>query len=138
MEILNNHRIQTVKDLKEKLQNDNEKKQFVKNINGIGGKSIDNWCDQAKNVITGSCPTMIDYTLADNLIEQKYGTTWKHESKMYKKHCSIDELIDHMFEYSKEMFKGTTHEKDYMVYQDALSLMTGKEPNEYMKKKILG
>ena len=78
---------------------------------------------------------MVDYTLADNPIEQKYGTTWKNESKTYKKYCSINKLIDHMFECSKELFKGTTHEKDYMVYHDALSLMTGKDPIEYMKTK---
>ena len=81
---------------------------------------------------------MVNYTLADNPIEQKYGTTWKNESKTYKKYCSINELIDHMFECSKELFKGTTHENDYMVYHDALSLMTGKDPIEYMKKRILG
>ena len=44
------------------------KKQFVKNIKGIGKTSIDNWCDQVKHVITGSCTDMIDYTLADNPI----------------------------------------------------------------------
>ena len=54
------------------------KKQFVKNIKGIGKTSIDNWCDQAKHAITGSCPDMIDYTLADNPIQQKYSTTWKN------------------------------------------------------------
>ena len=100
------------------------KKQFVKDLQGIGKTLIDNWCDQAKHAITGICPDMVDYTLADNPIEQKYDSTWKNESKTYKKYCSINQLIDHMFEYSKELFKGTTHEDDYMVYHDALSLMT--------------
>ena len=70
MTIINNNIIQKVNDLKEKFQIDDEKKQFTKDIKGIGKTSMDSWCNQAKNVITGSCLAMIDYTLADNPINK--------------------------------------------------------------------
>ena len=54
---------------------------------------------------------------------------------VYSIYCSINDLIDHMFIESEKIMKGTIHEDDYMVYHDALSLMTGKAPIDYMKSK---
>ena len=135
MILLNNHYINKVSDLKEKLTTITEKKELVKKMKGIGLKSLNNWCDQAQNSSHGSCPPMKDHTLSDNPLKSLYGDKWKQKSKTCRGFCSINELIDHMFTESEKMFKGTINEDDYAVYHDALSLMTANEPIEYMKRK---
>ena len=44
-------------------------------------------------------------------------------------------MVDHIFEETRKSFLNTTYEKDWMVYHDALSLMTAKECRSYMQSK---
>ena len=48
---------------------------------------------------------------------------------------SINKLIDHIFIQTEKAFRGTKHEKDWMVYHDALSLFVAKESYQYMQTK---
>ena len=40
-----------------------------------------------------------------------------------------------MFSESAKVFKGTTHEEDWAIYHDALSLFTATEAMQYMDRK---
>ena len=85
-----------------------------------------------------SAPTTIDQTSSDNPYQSKYGDEWrKHvsNSQKCKKFVSINTLIDHIFEASRDFFKGTVYEDDFFVYHDALSFMTSKESQNYCLQK---
>ena len=56
---------------------------------------------------------MKDHTLSDNTLKSLYGDDLKQNCKTYKRNCSINDLIDHMFTESEKMFKGSIHEDDY-------------------------
>jgi hypothetical protein len=45
----------------------------------------------------------------------------------------VTELVTHIYKESKRVMKGTTHEKDWVLYHDALLLMTAQETVEWMK-----
>ena len=49
--------------------------------------------------------------------------------------CCINDLINHIFQKSKEIFVGTVHEHDWFVYHDALSLLTSQQSIDYMREK---
>ena len=49
--------------------------------------------------------------------------------------ASINSLKDHMFIETENIFKGTVHEDDWVVYHDALSLFTANDSVEYMRNK---
>jgi len=48
--------------------------------------------------------------------------------------CNID-LIEHIVQETKNVFKGTTCEETHFFYHDALSQMTNKETQEWMRGK---
>ena len=50
-----------------------------------------------------------------------------------KKYMSIRELIKKMYDNSKKVFEGTTHQEDWYFYHDALSQMTANSTVEWMK-----
>lgn len=43
-------------------------------------------------------------------------------------------MIDHITLQTEKIFKGTTHEQDWMVYHDALSLFVANESYKYMRR----
>ena len=48
-------------------------------------------------------------------------------TKGMKKYVSINQLVQHMYDKTGKVFKGTTHERTWKFYHNALSLMSAKE-----------
>ena len=68
--------IHQVKDILERFDSDESINEVVKVVKGIGKKSCQKWYTDAKSASPGSCPQNIDYTLAQNPYEARYGTNW--------------------------------------------------------------
>ena len=47
----------------------------------------------------------------------------------------ITDYVEHMMQESKKCFQGTTHEDDWMIYHDALTLMRAKDCKDWMQSK---
>lgn len=73
------------------------------------------------------CPPDIDHRKKDNPYKSKYGDEWKKylkKSVTFSHSALISDYIEHMMCESKRVMEGTIHEDTWMVYHDALSLMT--------------
>ena len=135
MNLLNNLGFTKVSVFNLKLQSEEECRNLVSNVKVLGLKSLMKFKNQAEKSILGNCPCDIDHTMAGNPFESRYGENWEKKSPELKTTVSIHILIDHIFREAEEIMKGTVHEKDFLVYHNALSLMTGKGSVEYMQKQ---
>ena len=94
--------------------------------------------EQASEALDQDCPPTIDHRKHDNPYKSRYGSDWKTQLKKSVTFChsvSICDYIEHMMEQSRNIMKDTIHEDTWMVYHDALSLMTSKSTKEWMRKK---
>lgn len=70
-----------------------------------------------------------------------YGENWMEfmwkESPHHKGFMCVKKLVRHIMNETQKMFNGTTHEKDFLVYHDALSQMTNKETIAWMKTQFI-
>ena len=132
--ILNAEGLVMVKDLVEKLDNEAVRKELVSKVRGVGMASLNKWWTQAKTASAGCC-VFVDYTAAENPFQERYGEDWKKKCSFLSRFVLVNDFIDFMFTEAKNVMKGTVHEQDYVVFHDALSLFTGKEPVAYMKEK---
>jgi hypothetical protein len=48
-------------------------------------------------------------------------------SRLMSPYNCVTELVTHIYKESERAMKGTAHEKDWVFYHDALSLMTSQE-----------
>ena len=108
---------------------------------GLSKKKLEQLYEQAGNAKAGSPPTalVVDHTNAENPYLSLYGEKeWEEKvSKCahMKKYKCITTLVTHIHDYSAQVMKGTKHEKDWLFYHDALSLMTAKATIAWMKEK---
>lgn len=82
-------------------------------------------------------PPKIDYRMAENPYEAKFGQDWENQiaTSSHVKCISVAKLVDHIYKETKQIFQDTTCKDNWMFYHDALSLMTSKDCIEYMKEK---
>jgi hypothetical protein len=89
---------------------------------------------QASNCRDNDCPADIDYRKAQNPYKEKYGNHhWKkkiRKSAAMRPFLCITELVKPVIGEGKQIFKGMTHENNWVFYHDALSLMTAKDTKE--------
>ena len=123
--------IHSVNDLKnlatEKIENIGGK-----TISGLTTNSLNKWHHLAQVALDEDAPTPVDHRDAVNPFMSRFPLTWEFEIDkiaMAGKIC-VTELIDHIFTESRKAIG-----PDYMVYHDALSLMTGKTAVQYMRDK---
>ena len=93
----------------------------------IGERQLTDFQQQASQATKGERPKDIDYRKETNPYLARYGSSWREviDNTHFMRHFTcVTKMVDHMFEFSKKAFQGTTHEKDWMLYHDALSLMT--------------
>ena len=65
-----------------------------------------------------------------------HGHSWEdHLPADVKKYVCITELIDNVIEQGTEMFRGSTREKDWVIYHDRLSQWWEVEAQAYIKSK---
>ena len=127
----------TLKQLRNILSDTDAISKLAKDV-GRSVSIVNSWIAQTEHCLPASVSTIIDHTSSDNPYQSKYGDEWqKHvsNSQKCKKFVSINTLIDHIFEASRDVFKGTVYEDDFFVYHDALSFMTSKESQNYCLQK---
>jgi len=93
---------------------------------------------EAKQAVDKDAPVGIDHRLSSNPYESKFGAEWeKHlkASATFSHSAYICDYIDHMMTESEKIMKGTIHENTWMVYHDALALMTSKSTKDWMAEK---
>ena len=83
-------------------------------------------------------PIPVDHRKAANPYESKYGDDWRKyivKSPTMNNSVMITDYITHMMEESERIMRGTKHQEDWVIFHDALSLMTAVETKEWMEKK---
>ena len=83
-------------------------------------------------------PKTVDHRVCSNPYESKFGDDWERHvqsSPTFSHSSYICNYIDHMMRESERVMQGTIHEKTWMVYHDALSIMTSRSTKEWMKEK---
>jgi predicted flap endonuclease-1-like 5' DNA nuclease len=81
----------------------------------------------------------IDHRKADNPYESLYGADWRariDESTGMRANVSIRTLWTSVMESTVECFRGTTHEKTFRIYHDALSQLTADETKTWLKTQF--
>ena len=95
------------------------------------------WND-AKLAVDKDAPPVIDHRKHANPYQSKFGDDWGKKIQLSSTFCHsmlICHYIDHMMAKSERVMKETIHEKTWMVYHDALSLMTAKSTKQWMREK---
>ena len=98
----------------------------------VSKTKLEKFREDARKCLDEDSPVPIDHRNADNPYLSRFGDRWEIEIDrlaMAGKIC-ITEMIDHIFEESRKALG-----EDYLVYHDALSLMTGSSAVNYMKRK---
>jgi hypothetical protein len=94
---------------------------------------------EAQTCFNEDRPASTDYRKAANPYIARFGEdNWKEEIKktsFLTQYVCITDMVEHIVFESARMFKGTTHEADWMFYHDALSLMTAKDTIKWMKEE---
>jgi len=107
-----------------KSQTDEQLLTFANNTAGISFGFLTKLRDT--HTLEGTCPHQHkDYRKEPNPYLAKYGEDeWRNEIEktvFMKKYMSIRELIKKMYDNSKKVFEGTTHQEDWYFYHDAQS-----------------
>jgi len=94
--------------------------------------------NEAQSASNECAPKSIDHRVCSNPYESKFGDDWEQHlqaSPTFSHSSYICNYIEHMMNESERVMKGTIHEKTWMVYHDALSIMTSKSTKQWMKEK---
>jgi hypothetical protein len=124
----------TIKDI-EDLSSEHAK---LEKVDRIRLPQILGFQEQAKKAMLGRPPEKTDYRKAENPWKAQYGQDWEeklNQSSLMLPYCPIKTLVENMVSECTRMFKGTTHEHDWLFYHDALSLWTAKETVSWMKEQ---
>ena len=128
--------ITTVNDLTAKT--DAELKELKKKTPGISLNKLTEW--RNIDACDGVCPFGIqDYRKSPNPYLARYNDDlWREkiEASVYmQKFMCVTTLVSMIYQTSKRAFVGTTHEKTWFFYHDALKQMTAKSTVKWMKKE---
>ena len=80
--------------------------------------------------------TEINHRKAANPYQLQYGADWEEKMKAstsMKSYACITELVNHTMVKLAKVMKGTRHEADWLLYHDALTLLTAHKTVDYMK-----
>ena len=91
------------------------------------------WQQVKENGIDAMIPPTVDHRTSENPYRSKFGDEWRRhimKSQTFS-HCEgIWNYVEHMMTESANVMKGTIHEDSWMIYHDALSLMTASRTKE--------
>lgn len=89
-------------------------------------------------VINRLAPAEVDYRLCSDPYLAKYGPEQRmkeiKKSVTLSSNVCITEMVQHIYEESKLLFKNTPNKNNWWFWHDALSLMTAKETVLWMKE----
>ncbi|KAL7554754.1 hypothetical protein ACHAWF_018297 [Thalassiosira exigua] len=93
-----------------------------------------------KNSLPINRPPPVDHTKAPNPYKSRYGDDWEAaiaKSQHLRKCVCIKEMVTHIFKETEKAYSGTKYAKTWMVYHDALSLMTAEDCIAWMKTQMV-
>ena len=128
----------TIQDIKDLSSEQMEAIAKLEKADHIGLPQMLGFQKQAKKAILGRPPERMDYRKAENPWKARYGQDWEeklNQSPLMSPYCSIKTLVENMVIECTRMFKGTTHEHDWLFYHDALSLLTVQKAVSWMKEQ---
>ena len=131
--LLKRHKIKCVGDLKQITK---------KQLKDIDCPKLTDFVAVAKKCKNEKCPyAIIDYRKQANPYKAKFGEEWLmaiDESVALSPYVCVTDLIDHVIRESQSIMNGTTYEKNWFFYHDALSLMTANQSRDWMSKQKHG
>ena len=101
-------------------------------------ENLEHFLKQARLADKHQRPKDTDFRLCDNPDLSRYGELWREiieKTHYMKQFTCVTKMIDHIFEETRKVYLSTTHENDWMLYHDALSLMTARECRDYIRGK---
>ena len=136
-EVLEQVGIKTVGDLKQiESPTDIEKLLLPKKISL---QRLTKFWTEARQAEDKDAPIDIDHRLSPNPYKSKFGDEcWEENLQKSATFCHsayICNYVEHIMVESERVMKGTIHEKTWMVYHDALAIMTAKSTKEWMAQK---
>ena len=136
-EVLEQVGVKTVGDLSQ-FESPTEIERLLKSKKISQAKLTKYWTE-ARQVVDKDAPPDIDHRLSPNPYKSKFGDDcWEENLQKSTTFCHsayICNYIDHMMKESERVMKGTIHENTWMVYHDALAIMTAKSTKEWMRQK---
>ena len=127
--------IMTVGDIKRK--SDKELLTLAPLLKGLSLAGLTELRDHPSHL--GACNhVVVDHRSKSNPYQSRYGSFWEEEIKktsFMKQYSCIRDLVTHIHDHTKEIFKGTVHEDDWFFYHDALKQLTAKSTVAWMKEK---
>ena len=106
--------------------------------NSLSTKKLTHCWNEAKKASPENAPKSIDHRASSNPYRSKFGDNWEmhlQSSPTFSNSAYICHYIEHMMTESARIMKDTIHENTWMVYHDALSIMTSKNTKEWMRQK---
>jgi hypothetical protein len=134
---LNNINIRVVKDLL-------DLKQEILNATSIACqitlKKLNTIILNAREVVVEfNAPLPVDYRLAADPYLAKFGAEARmaeiKKSVFLSSNVCITEMVEHIYQQSELLFKGTINQNSWWFWHDALSLMTAKDTVLWMKEQ---
>jgi len=133
-EMLESIGIKTVGDLKA-IQSPTDIKEMPSRLSIT---KLTKFMSEAKKAVDQDAPIGTDHRISSNPYESKFGAEWEKQLKTsvtFSHSSCICDYIDHMMAESEQVMKGTIHEKTWVVYHDALAIMTSQATKEWMAEK---
>ena len=85
-----------------------------------------------------NAPAVVDHRKHDNPYLSRYGENWEEHiarSRRLKSQVKITDMVSWYMRETARAFQGTTHEDDWVIYHDALSLMTAAPCKQWMQEQ---
>ena len=134
VEMLESIGIKSVGDLKA-IQSPTDIKEMPSRLST---NKLTKFISEAQKAVDQDAPVGIDHRNSSNPYESKFGAEWEKQLKTsvtFSHSSCICDYIDHMMAESERVMKGTIHENTWMVYHDALAIMTSQATKEWMAEK---
>ena len=136
-EVLEQVGVKTVGDLK-RFESPTEIERLLLNKRISRAKLTKLWTD-SRQVVDNDAPPDIDHRISPNPYKSKFGDeSWEENLQKSATFCHsayICNYVEHIMVESERVMKGTIHEKTWMVYHDALAIMTAKSTKEWIAQR---
>ena len=105
---------------------------------GLSKKTFEVIWQKAQEASTEDLPPPIDHRKALNPYESKFGEGWLSylkKSPTFSSSIVITDYMEHIMSESQKIMHNTKYQDDWVVYHDALTLMTAKENKDWLLAK---